>query len=625
MCAMVERLAPALAFPLTLALVVPLAACYGPDAPAGAPCDADADCPSSQFCEPDTLTCESSEGREVWRDDAAADFAAAGAYTDEVTIEPGGFVGPTAYFAGGVRLSAIDRNAIPDNATPWNELAGLARTGTTYVRGLTIDFADAPPLGFPLTKTDDLTVIVEGEIYLEDSGTWRFELTANDIGFIELAPPGSTAFERVVTDANNKTEGFYNAGATGWYRLRGAFADRSGTMSYELRYDSPGPGNLHPVPATALRAPAGDVAGMIVDGFEDAFLIGPKASVLDAGTLGGLALDADPFGLPIGNNSYSLRFAAQVLIDVPGSYALRLRSGQGHRAWLDGAQIANKFDTNPQMTVTERTQLEPGWHDLVVDMNRSSAPTAELDVTVAEGPVWSGQAIPLDHLRPVVGRATRWAGGMTLGSVGIPDGGTVSRNVSFDVQPDLVASEIDVEFKLNHNALSQVDVKVDPPVGTTATVMQAGSVMLSGSYTGHAMMLPSTAGASWNVLATDISLDGVVGTLGEIGVTLLGAAGPAPFSTTYRYVSAPRELGAVASFLAPRWALRQSRPDTMVTVSLRTCDAAAACAGEPWTPIAIGAAPQVTPRRFAQYMIELAGTDDVPTALDWIEIAYRKR
>jgi hypothetical protein len=633
MCAMVERPAPALAFSrrisrrlLLVALsVAPLAACYGPNAPSGEPCGTDNDCPSSQFCQPDTLTCESSEGREVWRDDTAADFAAPGAFTDEVAIEPAGFVGPVAYFGGGVRLSAIDRNAIPDQATPWNELAGLARTGTTFTRGLQIDFADAPPLGLGLGKSDDLTVVVEGEVYLDMQGMWRFELTANDIGFLELAPPGSTAFERVVTDADSKTEGYYNVTQVGWHRLRGAFADSSGTMSYELRYDSPARGNLHPIPASALRAPAGDVAGVIVDGFEDPYLMGPKASVVNAGTLGGLSLGTDPFGLPIGNSSYSLRFATQVLIDAPGSYALRIQSDQGHRAWLDGVKVVDKFDTSPQTTVTEPTQLEAGWHDLVVDLNRSNGTTAALDVTVAEGPVWSGQAIPLDHLRPVVGRATRWAGGLTPGSVGIPDGGTVTRNVAFDVQPDLVTSQIEVEFKLNHNALSQVEVKVDPPVGLTTTVMPANSVMGSGSYMRHAMMPASTAGASWNFLVTDTSLDGTIGTLGDVGVVLLGAAGPAPFAPTYRYVSAPHELGAVASFMAPRWSLRQGRPDAMVAVSLRTCDAAAACEGEAWTPIAIGAVPQVTPRRFAQYKIELAGIGDAPTALDWIEIAYHKR
>ena len=358
---MVERITPALA----VVLAAQLAACYGPNAPYGAPCDTDGDCPTGQFCALESSSCEPPSEQQVWRDDSAADFAPAGAYTEEVSIEPAGFVGPAAYFGGGIRLSGIDRNAIPDKLTPWNELAALPRTGTAYVRGLQLDFADVP-LGLGLTTGDNFTVVVEGEIYLDVPGMWGFELTANDLGFIELAPPNSASFTRVVTDQNNKTEGVYDVKEAGWYRLRGAFADTSGNAGYALRYDSPSQGNLRPIPASALRAPASDVAGMIVDGFEDPFLIRPAGSIVEAGTLGGISFTGDPFGLPVGNNSLSLRFAMQVLIDVEGDYALRLQSSQGHRAWLDGQVLADKLDANPQTTVTGAAHLEPGWHGLVV-------------------------------------------------------------------------------------------------------------------------------------------------------------------------------------------------------------------------------------------------------------------
>jgi hypothetical protein len=632
---MAERLPPALAAVLAAVpaavLAAPLAACYSPNAPYGAPCVTDGDCPSGQSCAAETSTCAPPGEQQVWRDDSAADFGLAGAYTEEVSIEPAGFVGPAAYFAGGVRLSGIDRNAIADQQTPWSELAALPRAGTSFARGLELDFSDAP-LGLGLTKGDDIAILVEGEIYLDMAGAWRFELTANDIGFFELAPPTSSSsssssassFTRVVADQNVATTGTYDVPGPGWYRFRGAFADAAGTAAYELRYDSPGPGNLRHVPASVLRAPAGDVSGMIVDGFEDPFLIGPVGSILEAGTLAGISFQADPFGLPVGNSSLSLRFSTQVLIDAAGDYALRIQSSQGHRAWLDGRSVADKLDVTPQTTVTAATALEPGWHDLVVDLNRISASSSQLDVTVAAGPTWVGQAIPSDHLRPVVGRATRWAGDAAAFTSAIPDGGTLTRTVGFDVPPDLMATRIDTQIKLNHGDLMTVEIKLDPPVGLTVTQVTAGALTGNGGYSRHGTMPASTAGGSWGFLVSDTAAgDNLTGSVTYAGVTVLGSGGPAPFSGSYRYVSAPRDLGEVTAFSPIKWGLRQAGPASKVTVSLRSCDAEAACAEEPWTAVTEGAYPAVRPRRFAQYMVEVSGTDDIPTALDWIEIGYR--
>lgn len=606
---------------LALALAASLGACYSPQAPYGAPCGTDADCPSGQTCAPETSTCGPPAEQQVWRDDSAADFTAAGAYTEEVAVEPAGFVGPAAHFAGGVRLSGIGRAAIAGPATTWSELAALPRTGATYARGIQLDFPGAP-LDLGLGQ-GDFTVLVEGEVYLDVSGSWRFELTANDLGFIELAPPNSSDFARVIDDQNNKTTGLYEAPAPGWYRIRGAFADAAGSAGFALRYDAPGPGGLRGIPAAALRAPASDVTGMIVDGFDDPYLTGPRGTLLAAGSLGGLALGADPLGLPVGTN-FSLRFAAQALIDTGGDYQLRVQSSQGHRAWLDGNVIADQLDGNPHTTVTAATPLEPGWHDLVVDIQQVGASSSQLDVTVASGPTWAGQPIPADHLRPIVGRATRWAGGLSTSTSTIPDGGTLTRTVSFEVPADFATTRIDTEVKLNHDALAAVEVKLAPPVGPTATLVSAGSLGGSGSYSRHGTMPASSAGPSWGFLVTDtVGGDGATGNLTYAAVTMLGVAGPAPFEGAYRYASSPHDLGEVAAISSIKWGLRQARPTTKVAASLRTCDAAAACAGEPWTAVADGAVPAVQPRRFAQYMIEVTGTDDVPTALDWIEIGYR--
>ena len=60
-------------------------------------------------------------------------------------------------------------------------------------------------------------------------------------------------------------------------------------------------------------------------------------------------------------------------------------------------------------------------------------------------------------------------------------------------------------------------------------------------------------------------------------------------------------------------------------VSVRSCDEAAACETEPFTEVAFDTVPNIEPRRFVQYAVDLTSDGDVPTALDAIEINYIKR
>lgn len=609
-----------------LALAVLLGACFGPSAPLGAPCAMNNDCPAGQACDPETRRCEAPNGVLSWFDDLAENFATAGAVIDGAEIERGGFVGPTAYFAGGLRLSGVARHAI-DAGTTWIELSTAARTGTTVVRTAELSFAGTPP-GLGLPGGNDITILVEGEIYLETPGQYRFQLDANDLGFVDLAPPGGATFERIIMSSNNPEEGFYDVVTPGWHRLRGAAADRAMNLDFALRYDPPGPGNLRTIPAADLRAPTGDIAGVVVDGFEDPFLIGPRGTVVYAGPLVGQMYEADPYELVVGNNSFSLRFSAQVLVDVEGSYALRVDTGQGHRVWLDGILVADRFGGQPEVSVTPEKQLEPGWHDLVIDLHRINGAESRLDLTVASGPVGAGQPIPPDHLRPIVGRATRWAGTDSVVMTTIADGMTSTRNLSFGVPRAMVVSRIDAAVQIEHPMLTTMQVRIGPPSSGTASVIAAGSAMGTGTHYRHVVLLPSLAGTpasgSWNVNTTDTTVDMMTGSLNMAAITLLGAADPPPFPPSFRYISAPRDLGGVATIARVKWALRQERPEAKVTVAVRTCEAADACDAEPWTEVTNGAAADVPPRRFAQYKVELTGGGgEVPTALDWIELRYR--
>jgi hypothetical protein len=629
MSAMAERYLLALA--LALASGTLLAACYGPNAPLGAPCEKEFDCPEGQSCDPETSTCGPPTGFTTWLDDNAEDFGAAGAATGEVEIEQGGFVGPRGYIGGGVRVSGIAQIAIPDRATPWNEIADLPRTGTSFRRTAELNIGTGEvPIGIGLTpeQDDGFTLVIEGEILLETVGRWTFELTTDELGFVDLAPPGDTLFQRLVTvPAGGKLTGYHDVVAPGWHRFRGAINDSTGGITYALKHGPPSQPNPAGISADLLRAPASDLQGSLADGFDYPFLVRPVGSTIDALALGGRVLADRPAGLPLGNVSYSLRFTSQVRIDVGGTYVLQLASKHGHRAWIDGMPVTDAWDMAPDglTTRTGELSLDPGWHDLVVDLNRTEATPAELDVTVVSGPAWVGQAIPSDHMRPVVRRDIRWAGGTsaTTTATNITDTAVGTRTVSFSVPGGMRVNRVDGAFQVTHDVLSSLSISVDTPSTAPRQLIAAGGIMGMGQHYRHYHLLTTTNNGSWTVSATDTNADTIGGSLNFAAITLQGSYGPDPFSKSYSYTSAPREIGKVDSFAYVRWALRQARPTTMVTVLLRTCETAEACDGEPWTPVALGAVPEVAPRRFAQYRVELTGDGTVPTALDWIEIAYR--
>ena len=312
-----------------------------------------------------------------------------------------------------------------------------------------------------------------------------------------------------------------------------------------------------------------------------------------------------------------------MLIDLAGTYSFRVDTSQGNRVWLDGKSVLDSFETAPVDEATVPTLLEPGWHDLVIDMHKTSGTMARLDVRATGGP-WNEVPIPPDHLRPVVGRGTRWTAVSTGAITRVADGMSATRTLTLEAPAGMVPQRIDAAFEIDHPVLSSVEIVLDPPAGVNTTLIPAGTLMGAGSIYHRIGVLPSNAGATWGFIMSDTVTDAMTGELNYAAVTVLGAGGgPAPFPTQSRYISAPRDLGDVASLSSVRWALRQAGTTGTAKVSLRTCDTAEACAAEAWTQVTEGARPTAPARRFAQYMVELTGSGDVPTALDWIELGYR--
>lgn len=562
----------------------------------------------------------------TWREDTAGDFAQPTAVLRDGIIEAAGFIGPTPYVTGRVRLSAIASDTIGPVATAtWATASAGTITGHAFAPRLSIDYGSNAPYALGLASGDNVTVLIEGEINLDATGVWRFLLDANDKGFVELAPPGGD-YTHLVADSNVGTMVSYTVTQVGWHRLRAAFADTSQFMQFVLTVDSPAvAGNgFRSVEVEQLRAPVDDLQGYELDGFDEGGLLSYVASTLDIQPLDRTLPVPDPYGFPLGTLGWAMRWSAQLLVETEGDYVFKLVSFHGHRMWIDGTQVDDNFKTTASTTSsTTPVHLVPGWHDFVADVTKEDDPTAGgMTVTVESGPQWAGQPVPIDHIRPVIGRGARWVEVSSATTLAIPDGGTTAppRSVTLVLPVGFSPESIEVGYAITHPIQAQVSLVLDPPVGANITLI-ANTLTGTGLYNAHASVSVADFGATWAFIGSDNLVDAMVGSIEIAAVTMIGRGGTPPFPSTVRYESAVRELGNVIAFGTLSWQSRQG----MTTVQLRTCDDAAACAAEPWADVTNGSVPAIVPRRFAQYAVGIATNGDVPTAFDSFDLTYSAR
>lgn len=592
--------------------------CYDPEPPLGIPCADTGECPTGQECDVATHVCMAPTELQTWREDSAADFAG-GTFRD-ATVEAAGFVGPVAYAHGRVRLTGVDGDRIvedPASAT-WESVSSGA-AGVGFSKDTDLDFGALAPSGLGVAATDNVTVLVEGEIELDVAGTWGFQLIANDSGFFELAPPGGD-FMRLVNDVNAATTATYNAPAAGWYRFRAAFSDANQNLTFSLRYDPPNvAGNFRSIPTERLRCRVDDLNGYAADGFEEGYLVGYDSSTLVTAPLD-VSLAGNPYGLQIGLSTISMRFAGQILIDTEGDYGFTVTSHHGHRVWLDGNLVADSFTSSDATTNIPATYLTRGWHFVTADVTKSGDDqNTTLSMKVASGPAWVNQAIPVDHVRPVFGRVGRWSGTSSSTLLAIPDASSATRFITVELPPNATPLRVDATYEIDHPVQSQVSVVLDPPAGSNITLLAAGAATGTGSRGAHFIVPTADAGTSWGFIVADNLADTMTGDLTYAGVTIIYTGGGAPFPTSYRYESKVKDLGYVVGFGMLTWASRQGD----VKVQMRTCDAA--CTTEPWMDVTNGAVPTLMPKQFAQYAVDVTSDGDVPTAFDSFELAYTAR
>ncbi len=564
-------------------------------------------------------------------DDSAEDFT--GSF-EQAALQARGAIEPYAYYTGGVLQRASDSGVIASGGTTtWAQVQAFASTGQAAIARST-DLAwgsGETPAGIGLSHGDSWTLSFEGEVWLA-AGTWTFQLDADDHAFVELAPADASAFERVVSaDFPTVAQGSFVATADGWYPIRWAGSDDGGAARATLRFQGPGVGSATPIPRHRLRVRAVKLTGLVLAATDDLILLGDHQTTLDieapADVDWGSGRPAD-LGLT-SDDSFSVRWTGQLRVDVAGAYSFRYDTDDGQRLWIDGARLLDAWDTSPHEQVTASVDLEVGWHDLVIDSTDAGSFARAL-LTVETGPDLVGLPLPVSRLRPVEGRAERYETGFNRGDVSIPDsgGGTAQTTITFDAPAGAQVTGLELSYTFDHTFPADLVVTLIAPSGAQLLLRNrvgGGTAVVGDSdhYVFTAANGLPVAG-TWALRFADLEIQDV-GVIRDFQLTLHHDAGEPPVPALAAYESPVRDLGNVVIVERVSWNARVPAGSD-VAVLLRTCATAEACAAEPWSAALVDASgatpPDVAPRRFVQYRVELGSSGDAAAALEAVRIDY---
>jgi len=561
----------------------------------------------------------------VLRLDSVEELSGRDVRLSDAVIEPWGAIGPAPRLTGVLLARGTDEMLFSNpKAARWDDLAA-ARTTGVGVTTLAPFTAGVPP-GVGLDDGDECwTWWAEGELFVS-RGAQEWGLEADGAGFFDLAAPGERDFRRAITAVAG--DGLQvvplQADVTGWYRIRIAVADDQGASAIRLLNNPPGGPGLRPIERTRLRAQAGDLAGLIAEGFDDAHVLDPRGVALFGG---GLDIDLGtgvPADLGLGNDrAFSVRWSGQLRIDVAGDYRFDARGDDGYRLWLGGQLVLDAL-TGGGPQVTPPIALDAGWHDLVVDLSNSAGP-ASLRVGVDTGPELAGMAIPRGRLRPAVGRSERLAAVSDDRSRDLPAQGESSVPLTVAAPAGARVTRVDVSVTAGHPRWSDLELAVQAPDGREAVVLPAGGAVRAGTFTERRSsnaVAGGPAAGPWRLVVRDRGTGGS-GNVQGAAITVHYHGGEPAVALSGSYESRVYDLGAVLALDRVSWTAR-ARPGTEARVMLRTCDAPGACATQPWSdPQLPDQAPDVPVRRYLQLRLEVRTAGDHVPSLDWVQVDYR--
>lgn len=552
--------------------------------------------------------------------DTAEDFGD-GALLD-CAVEPQGFVGPRGYTYGIVRARGTDSALFADATVTFEALAGQPFNPTNALPSLSIDLGSVEVQQLGLPSTQPATILIESEIELDKAGTWDIQLDASDIGFLEIAQPGSANFVRIAEDFGNGPpgSGMFEVAEPGWFRIRGAFANTSGGMRYLVAVRAPQTASHTPLPLRRIRASIDDLGGLAVEGFERVHLVDPRGAAVSQLELRDAMLPTNPFGFALGT-SFTLRWSGHVLIERAGTWSVRITTLEGQRAWIADRLVSDAFGRMATDAIVPLGELAAGWYPVVIDVERFTGPDPARLTFVAVDE--QGNEVPFTALtsRPAQSRIARAYTGAQR-EFAIPDNAAVTRSVVVDPPSDFTVQRAAVGFDLDHPALAQVSIALAPPVGPSIALVTTGSLSGSGGA-GSSTEVNALGGTTWGFTVADNTVDTPpsMGVVHTVGTTLVGDGGSPPFAPRYRFESSPRKRPSAAT-LGPLSVGVRQLADSTVTTQVRSCDQPAECAAQPWVTAVSGAVPSIELRDYVQFAIEVVGDGNTATAIDFIKLAF---
>jgi hypothetical protein len=614
-----------------LAALTVLVACYSPSPAAGLPCTSDRQCPDGQVCSP-TEVCVASGSVHALDDDAGdGDFDDDGVTLENAILSRRGQVESAPWMNHGLRVVSIDRAVFGDPATvTWDELIAEKITGQGYLYSASIGWSDTgTPPGLALTAGTDVTLLLEGQIFL-DTGTWKLELRADDLGFVDLAEPGSSTYRRVMTTTFSSTAlGTYDAKVAGWYPVRMAMTNRNLAGNISLR-GATGISVPTIFDASRLRAAVPPEArGLVMDAFDSPSLLHFRSAMV-SGNILDLTYGANPppdSGISTAT-AYSVRWAGQFYVErIVDGFTLTTEGG-GHRVWVDGQLLGDRLAAPSATSTLVALGLTPGWHDLVIDLEKRIIGNTALRITGITG---DQNAFSPENLRPVVAPAQRWlsARNTQTTSTLIPEPPAALTRLLALPSIAGTASAVNIELAVEHTAQAELSLAARSN-GVSRILAAAGTLAGAGFARVRFALNPRdfgvSPGSSWLLTVADNTAMMGTGDLREVSVSVEYAATSSaslPFAPVTTFISAPRNLqDGVVAFGRMMWKLRDDNGVT-VAVSVRSGATAEACLAAEWQPVdATGHTTAVPAGRFVQYRVAMTTSGLIAAALDRFTLEY---
>jgi hypothetical protein len=601
--------------------VVP--ACFNPvyDHPR---CEPDGTCPEGMLCVQSQNICESKNDRSF---DTAASFAPG--QRVNMTLDAAGALTPTAYTYGGLVAYGLEgRSLWEPGATDWGAVESATPTGAGLWRGEPIASTDdLRYLG--LSNKAVLTIWLEGEVWLDAGAAETFSVQADNVGFLELALPGTAAFAPLV-DSSGNVAGTnptpFHPPETGWYPIRIGFSDSDNLGGLVLMHRD-GAGPFVAWTRERLRARASELRGALRTVFFQQMLGGGANDVPPVATFerGDLLRQTSFAVVPQGttrNVDWSARYFAQVYIETAGSYTLSITSDDGNRgrladsfgqaSWARGSANSNAFT---EVTAT----LRAGWNDLAVDYNQVIDNPTSLALHVQlGGPDFSNIEVPADRLRPVESADDRLVYGGNDANITIPTAGGVA-NAAEAVMPvvgfpgETVAS-LDILSELESQHWEQIRVDLETPGGTRVTIRADDSSLGQGdkvaqltvpsSVTGPlATMLGGPAHGTWKLHVYNNTTSGGPGVLFTAKLTLHSRAGPERIARAASWTSPVLDFETPVMTIEDVTSVHRTPSGTGLAILVRGCQQAD-CSDGMWAP-ALHELASIEPARYLQLRAEM--------------------